>query len=257
MATTAPPKIFSPERRLAVRRRAKFLQTQPDAPHFLIDDMMEDVIDRLGFLRLSPQRALVIGAGTELLIQHLQAQGGDVTAVDPDGGFDEEMPFPFGGFDFIASLGTLDTVNDLPGALVHIRRALAPSGMMMASFLSAGSLPVLRDAMMAADGDRAAPRLHPTVDVRSGGQLLQRTGFANPVIDQRPVRVGYRSLSRLASDLRALGATNVLADPGPPLGKTALAKAGEMFAAAGTEGRTVETFEILTLSGWKPNTGPV
>jgi SAM-dependent methyltransferase len=251
MASPAPPLIFAPARRLAARRRMLMLQRAADAPRYLIDDMVEDVLDRLGFLRLAPRNALVIGDWTGRLAGALSAQGVVTASADPADGFDEERPFPGGGFDFIASLGTLDTVNDLPGALIHLRGALAPGGLMIASFPGAGSLPALRAAMLAADGERPAPRIHPQVDVRAGGQLLQRAGFADPVIDSRPLDVGFRSLARLVSDLRAQGLTGVLARQGPPPGKAALARARETFAAAGENGRTVERFEILTLSGWR------
>ena len=250
MASKTPPRIFSPSRRLAARRRMLSLQSLPDAPRYLIDDMIEDVLERLAFLRLTPASALVIGDYSGDLGRALAARDVTITTAEPALGLDEERPYPFGGFEFIASLGTLDTVNDLPGALHHLRAALAPGGMMIASFLSSGSLPVLREAMLAADGDRPAPRLHPVVDVRSGGQLLQRARFADPVIDQRPLKVSFRSLERLVADLRAQGLSNVLADPGPALGKTARKKAIQAFATAGEGGRVVECFEILTLSGW-------
>ena len=94
---------------------------------------------------------------------------------------------------------------------------------MIASFIGAGSLPALRAAMLVADGDRPAPRLHPQVDVRAGGQLLQRAGFADPVVDSRGLDVRFSSLERLVGDLRAQGLGNVLARSGPPLGKAALA----------------------------------
>ncbi|SFG04636.1 Methyltransferase domain-containing protein [Novosphingobium sp. CF614] len=250
----APPRIFSTARRIAARRRMLALQALPDAPRYLIADMVEDVLERLAFLRFEPASALVVGDYSGALGRALAARGGAVTEAEPAHGFDEEQPYPCGPFDFIASLGSLDTVNDLPGALVHIRRALAPGGMMIASFTSSGSLPVLRETMLAADAERPAPRLHPAVDVRAGGQLLQRALFADPVIDQRPLQVAFRGLDRLVGDLRAQGLANVLADPGPPLGKAALARARQAFAAAGTDGRTVERLEILTLSGWKPST---
>jgi SAM-dependent methyltransferase len=246
MAAQAPPRIFAPARRLAARRRMARLQQAGDAPAYLMADMVEDVLDRLSFLRIEPTKALVIGDWTGAL----DIAGAEVTRAEPAAGFDEEHPFPSSGFDFIASLGTLDTVNDLPGALIHLRSALAPGGLMIASFLGAGSLPQLRAAMLAADRDRPAPRIHPQVDVRAGGQLLQRAGFADPVIDSRPLDVGFRSLDRLVGDLRAQGLSNVLARPGPPLGKAALARAREAFAAAGEHGRTVERFEIVTLSAW-------
>ncbi len=227
------------------------LQQRADAPRYLIQDYAEDMLDRLSFLRFEPRRALVVGDWEGTLSAALGTAGVDVTQVEPACGFDEERPLTEGGFDLVASLGTLDTVNDLPGALIHIRAALTPGGMMIASFPSAGSLPVLRAAMFQADGDRPAPRVHPMVDVRAGGQLLQRTGFADPVIDSRPLDVGFRSFAGLIADLRAQGLGNVLADPGPPLGKAALARARRAFEDAGENGRTVERFEILTLSGWR------
>lgn len=251
MATKAPPRIFSPTRRLAMRRRMLRLQQQPDAPRYLIDDMVEDVLERLSFLRFEPRTALVVGDYSRTLAPQLRAQGVAVTETDPADGFAEDSPWPIENIDFIASLGTLDTVNDLPGAFVHARKALAPGGMLIASFVASGSLPVLREVMLAADGERPAPRLHPSVDVRAGAQLLQRTLYADPVADHRHVDVAFRSLERLAADLRAQALANVLADPGPALGKAAMARARQAFAAAGEGGRTVERFEIVTLSGWK------
>jgi SAM-dependent methyltransferase len=247
MSTTTAPVIFAPARRRALRQRMLTLQRQQDAPRYLIADMVDDVRDRLSFLRVEPRRALVIGDWTRTLT----FPDADLTSADPADGFDEEQPFPFAGFDFIASLGTLDTVNDLPGALIHLRNALAPGGLMIASFPGAGSLPGLRTAMFAADGERPAARIHPQIDVRAGGQLLQRTGFADPVIDCRSLDVSFRSLERLVGDLRAQGLANVLARPGPPLGKGALKRASDAFAAKQENGRTTERFEIITLSGWK------
>jgi SAM-dependent methyltransferase len=172
-----------------------------------------------------------------------------VTEAEPGGGFDEELPYPFEAFNFIASVATLDTANDLPGALIHIRNALAPGGRAVASFLGAGSLPVLRRVMLAADGERPAARFHPMVDVRAGAQLLQRAGWAEPVADSRTLGVAYRSLDRLVDDLRAQGLGNVLSRHAP-LTKAALERAREAFAAEADErGRVVESFEILTLSG--------
>lgn len=260
----APPVIFARARRLAQRARMRRLAQRPDAADYLAQDMVEDMLDRLSFLRHEPKTALVIGDTTGALAAALESQGVAVTRADPaplagEVAVDEEAPLPFGeGFDFLASLGTLDTVNDLPGALVHMRRALKPDGLAMMSFCAAGTLPALRAIMLEADGERPAPRLHPQVDVRAGGQLLQRAGFADPVIDARSLDVRYRSLARLVEDLRAQGLSNCLARPGAPLGKAALARAQDAFAkAADDQGRVTESFEILTLSGWaKPLRAP-
>ena len=222
------------------------LQQQPDAPRFVLDDMVEDVTERLAFLRHRPAKALVIGDWTGALARSL---GGDVTEAHPEDGFDLEVPYPFGGFDLVASLGVLDTANDLPGALIHIRNALAPGGLAIASFVGLGSLDRLREAMLAADGERPAGRMHPAVDVRAGGQLLQRVGWANPVVDGRSISVSYASLDRMVADLRAQGLGNVLASPAGAVGKAGLARARAAFL--GGEERVAERFEIITLSGWK------
>lgn len=223
------------------------LQRDPEAPRFVLDDMIEDVVERLGFLRHEPARALVIGDWSGELAAALRAQGSEVITAGEE--LDLEAPYPFAGFDLIASLGVLDTVNDLPGALIHIRQALAPGGLAIASFVGAGSLEHLRAAMLAADGERPAARMHPAVDVRAGGQLLQRVGWAKPVVDCHTIAASYASLDRLVADLRAQGLGNVLASAGPALGKAALERA--RLAFLGGSDRVTERFEILTLSGWR------
>lgn len=254
---SAPPQIFSPARRAAWRRRVAHAQTQPDAAHFVMDDMVEDVAERLAFLRHEPRRALVIGDYSGALARLLVAGGCHVTAANGAGTntadailLDEEAPLPMSGFDLVASLCSLDTVNDLPGALIHLRKAMAPGGLMLASFPGAGSLPRLRAIMLAADDDRPAGRIHPMVDVRAGAQLVQRAGFADPVADSRTLTVAWRSMERMVADLRAQGLGNALTRPAPPYGKAWLHSARAAFAEqADADGRVVETIELLTLSG--------
>lgn len=250
MNSPSPPTIFSHRRRAAVRARAEVQQGRPDAARYIAEDMVEDVLDRLDFLRHRPACALLAGSGIESLAARLRADGCEVLEATTD--FNEEQPYPFGGFELIASLGRLDTVNDLPGALIHLRHALAPGGLMIASFPGAGCLPVLRAAMLAADGERPAARTHPAVDVRAGGQLLQRAGFDRPVVDSRGLDVRFPSLARLVSDLREQGLTSTLASVAPVLTRSAYRRAAEAFAAcADADGRVTEHFEILTLSGWR------
>lgn len=245
-ARAAPPEVFSPRRRQASRRRARALQRLPGAARYILDDMVDDVIDRLGFIRHEAKRALVIGDWHGAMADYLRAQGAAVIAVEPSDGFAEDQPYPEAGFDLIVSLGTLDSVNDLPGALIHIRQALAPGGFAVASLVGAGSLAGLRAAMLEADGSRPAPRMHPMIDVRSGAQLLQRAGWHDPVADSRHIDVRFSNLASLIADLRSQGLTNVLARPGPHLTRT-----GRNRAAAAFDERRVERFELVTLSGWR------
>ena len=245
MEQPAPPVIFAPARRLAVRRRMLRSQQDAYAPRYLLDDMVADVIERIAFLRHTPRRVLAIGDLGEIGARLASAEC-EVTGLDPAARFEQEAPFPVAGFDTVISLGTLDTANDLPGALIHLRNVLAPGGLVLASLVGAGCLPHLRAAMLAADGDRPAPRLHPAVDVRGGGQLLQRAGWDDPVVDSRSLSVRYSALSSLVADLRAQGLSNCLARSGPPLTRAQRAIASAAFGIS-----TVETFEILTLTGWR------
>lgn len=249
MADRPPPRIFAPDRRRSAWRRAVQRGRSPDAARFVEEAIVEDMIERLDFMRQAPARSLVVGELGSDLADRLAATGEVVRAAPPT--FDEERPVAGGPFDLIANLGTLATVNDLPGALLHLRSALAPDGLLMASIVGAGSLAYLRRAMIAAEPDRAVPRMHPLIDTRSATALLERAGFRRFVVDSWPLSVGYRALDRLVGDLRDQGLGNQLARPGPPLSREALARARSAFLAdADEDGRIVERFEILTLTGW-------
>ncbi len=260
-AAPSPPRIFSSQRRLAARARMARLRGTGVAVSTVARELAADALDRLGFLNRDFAQALVIGDVTGAFAEGL-AGSDAVVRADPNPllgeALDEERPLTGGPYDLIVSLGLLDTVNDLPGALALMRRALAPDGLMLASFLGAGSLPGLRAAMLAGDGDRPAPRIHPQIDVRAAGQLMTRVGFASPVVDGWGFDVEFASLDQLVGDLRAQALGNVLADPGPPLGKAALARARNAFADkagsadSGSDALFRERFEVVTLSGWSP-----
>lgn len=248
MNTAAVPTIFAERRRVArALRSAQRLRSAAEPATFLLDDMAEDMIERLSFVRHTPARALLVGGCTARLAAHL-GQGGSEMVVDVAANPAE--PIAGGPYDFIGVIGQLDAVNDLPGALIHLRSALIPGGLVIASFIGGQSLPALRAAMLAAEPDRPAARLHPLVDARAAPALLQRAGWKDPVVDTHALAVRYSSLGRLVADLRDQGLGNALARPAAPLGKAALARARAAFAArADADGKTTETFEIVTLTG--------
>ncbi len=241
------PRIFSPRRRRAALQRLLSNQEPP----FLLKDMAEDIVDRLDFMQISPELALTSGDYSNELTRHLRNRGVQVDALDPLL-INEERPLPFAEYDLVVSMGLLDTLNDLPGALLHLRNAVAPAGLAFITFAGAGSLPVLRASILAAEAERPAARLHPMVDTRAAAELMQRAGFARQVVDSRSVKVRYSSLDRLVGDLRRNGMTNRLASVPPPMTRTMLTRLRESFDShAEEDGRVTETFEILTLTGWK------
>lgn len=168
-------------------------------------------------------------------------------------GDEDRLPFADGVFDLVVSAGVLDTVNDLPGALTLIRRALRPDGLFLGAFVGAGSLSGLRGALRTAESDRPAARLHPQIDVRSAGDLLMRAGFALPVADVETLNVGYRDIGRLLGDLRGMAATNILAERRGMTATTLAALAQAYAEGADDTGRIAERFEIIFLTGWSPD----
>ena len=242
------PTIFSERRRVArALRSARRRDFYDGAATFLLNEIGDDMVERLSFVRHDPKRALVIGPCPPALAAFLRTGGCDLTSsltVNP------AEPLADSGFDCIAVVSQLDAINDLPGALINLRNALTPGGLVIGSFIGGQSLPALRAAMLAAEPDRPAARIHPLVDARAAPQLLQRAAWKDPVVDTHTLTVRYSSLGRLVGDLRDQGLGNALAKPAPPLGKAALARAIAAFAArADADGKTPETFEIITLTG--------
>ena len=238
-------------------------------PHFAEHDflyraMLDELLDRLADVQRDLPEVLIIGCPDGSARAALEAKGKKVVCTDPgfaaaraqDGVQAEEdaLPFADDSFDLIIACGTLDSVNDLPGALILMRRILRPDGLLLAAFTGAGTLPRLRAALMAGEGDRPAQHIHPQVDVRAAGDLLSRAGFAMPVADSETLTVRYGDILRLMHDLRGMGAGNVLASHPPALCREALIRASQNFAtAADPDGRTAEEMAILYLSGWKPD----
>jgi len=255
------PDIF--DRRLRALRRDRMMDAFADHD-FLYRAMLEELLDRLADVRRDLPEALVVGCPDGGAKTALEKMGKQVACVDPGclaarraGGVqadEDALPFADDSFDLILACGTLDSVNDLPGALILMRRILRPDGLMLAAFAGAGSLPRLRAALMAGEGDRPGQHIHPQVDVRSAGDLLGRAGFAMPVADGDTLTVRYGDMIRLMHDLRGMGAGNALASRPPALRRDVLMRAMAHFAqAADSDGRTTEQICVIYLSGWKPD----
>jgi SAM-dependent methyltransferase len=172
---------------------------------------------------------------------------------------EEALPFADGSLDLVVSALALQFVNDLPGALAQIRRTLRPDGLLLAALIGGASLTELRQAFAQAESEiegGASPRVAPFADVRELGALLQRAGFALPVVDSDRLTVRYDTVFDLMRDLRRMGATNVLHERRrTPLRRATLARTADLYAQrfADPDGRLRASFEIVWLSGWAPH----
>jgi SAM-dependent methyltransferase len=171
----------------------------------------------------------------------------------------ERLPVAEGRLDLVVSLLALQTVNDLPGALIQMRQALKPDGLLVAALIGGDTLTELRQSLTIAESEvlgGASPRVAPFVDVRGLGALAQRAGLALPVVDLDRATVRYSDIFALVADLRAMGATNALeARSRTPLRREVLARAAALYAErfADPDGRLRATFDLVWLAGWAPH----
>jgi len=255
------------DRRLLRVRQRRARRLKPAT--FLLDNVAVDLGERLSAILRKFDVVVDLGTPSDAVRCVLAANKniGTVVAVGPngDGGrmhvtADEEaLPFAEGSLDLLVSALALQFVNDLPGALIQIRRALKPDGLLLAALIGGDSLIELRLAFAAAESEMeggASPRVAPFADIRELGGLLQRAGFALPVVDSERVTVRYDSALALMRDLRRMGATNILRERlRTPLKRGTLERVREIYADrfADADGRVRATFEIIWLSGWVPH----
>jgi SAM-dependent methyltransferase len=270
-----PPKIF--DRALAHRRldRAWARARRGDGADFLLARAADELGERLALVKRrftlaadfcspGPHAAAAlaergqVGFIVRLAPTSASVGGGDFLGAVADL---ERLPMADGRLDLAVSLLALQTVNDLPGALVQIRRALKPDGLLVAALIGGDTLTELRQSLTIAESEilgGASPRVAPFVDVGALGSLMQRAGLGLPVVDLDRTTVRYADIFALMGDLRAAGAANALeARSRSPLRRDVLMRAAAVYAErfSDPDGRLRATFDVLWLSGWAPHEG--
>jgi SAM-dependent methyltransferase len=257
------------DRTLVANRRRRALRQAPPGADFLLSRVTADMADRLAAVTRHFSIGVALGGGTAHLADMLRATGriGRVVRADglaADRGPDlvcheDALPFAPGSVDLIASALTLQTIDDLPGTLIQVRRALAPDGLFIAAIPGGDTLLELREAIAAAEIELTgglSPRVIPFMDVRDLGGLLQRAGLALPVTDSDRLTVRYDTMLDLVKDLRAMGATNPLSERSRrPTARALFLRAAEIYAErfSDPDGRLRATFQILSASAWAPS----
>lgn len=231
----------------------------------LVAQALARLTDRLDDVTRRFERALVLGAGADaaavLRARGVNAVTADLTAkLAPDfvASF-EALPFGAEKFDLVLAPWCLHWVNDLPGCLLQLRRALAPDGLFLANLPGLGTLAELRDALIGAEAaitGRVAPRISPFMELRDGAGLLQRAGFALPVGDAERIEVSYPDALALLRELRAMGESNAVRGRRSTLTRRqTLLRALSIYEQrhGGPNERIPATFEVIFLHGWAPH----
>jgi NADH dehydrogenase [ubiquinone] 1 alpha subcomplex assembly factor 5 len=260
------------DEQLVRRRRARAAKTI-DQHSFLLARVVDDFVDRISFIPRRFDLAVDVEASQGEVQKRFRdlPSVGAVASIEPVGsllarstglqvcGSLAALPIRDASVDLVTSVLSLQQVNDLPGALVQIRRALKPDGLFLGAMFGGATLTELRQAFLAAETEcegGASPRVAPFADVKDLGGLLQRAGFALPVTDIDTVDVAYASALHLMRDLRGMGLTNALVQRRRTfLRRRTLARVCEIYQErfARPDGRVRATFEIITLTGWAPH----
>ena len=271
----APPTVFD---RIAVRKNRTKAEKITGAKPTLFCTAHSQLLDRLLDVTRRFETALASGPGSRAIASDLrkihnlsQVTATIFTNPIPKDGIpagpsiatvvsDEEwVPFGAKTFDLIVSSLSLHLVNDLPGALVQLRRCLVPDGFFLATLFGGATLHELRTCLIEAETNLkggAAPRVSPLVDVRDAGNLLVRAGFALPVADIDSHVLKYDGLAALFNEIRAMGETNAVAERTRGLTTQRLFDEAEAIYKdrfCTSDGKLIATFDFITLTGWAPS----
>jgi SAM-dependent methyltransferase len=249
------PVLF--DRALLRARQGRALGLGPAT--FLLDRVAEDVAERLHAVLREFKNAADVGTPGGQVRDVLTRRVNQLARIELPDRESEPLSLAPESLDLVVSALALQFVNDLPGVLAQIRRALRPDGLLLAAMIGGDTLTELRQSFAAAEAEcesGVSPRVAPFADLRDVGALLQRAGFALPVTDVDRVVVRYDSAFALMADLRRMGATNILVDRRrSPTRRATLLRMAEIYGArfADADGRIRATFDVIWLSGWAPH----
>ena len=252
---TTAPILF--DRALLARRQHRAASLGPAS--FLLDRVGNDMVERLAAVMRDFKDVADIWTPGEGLQSWLRERVGSLMRIAPGNSARELLPLTAESLDLAVSALAFQFVNDLPGVLTQIRRALRPDGLLLAAMIGGDTLTELRQSFAAAEVEREggiSPRVAPFADLRDLGGLLQRAGLALPVTDVDRIVVRYETAFALMQDLRRMGATNILIERRrAPTRRTTLLRMAQIYGErfADPDGRIRATFDVIWLSAWAPH----
>ena len=252
---TTPNTIF--DSALLQQRLKRAIQRNVSGADFLLERTVQDLEDRLSTIERRFSRAVIVNPYTPSAALSLQQSGKAEAIISVDyqpKDSTEYLPLEPQSADLIISLLSLQFTNDTPGLMMQ-----KPDGLFLGCMAGAGTLGELRESLLQAESELTggvSPRVAPFADVRDGGALLQRAGFALPVTDIENVTVRYDNMFALMADIRAMGMANILTGRSrKPVSRRLFMRAAEIYAErfSDPDGRIRATFSFIWMSGWAPH----
>jgi SAM-dependent methyltransferase len=249
------PVLF--DRVLLRARRSRALGSGPAT--FLLDRVAEDMAERLHAVLREFKNAADVGSPSDQVHNALLERVDQLARIDLPDLESEPLPLQPESLDLILSALAFQFVNDLPGVLAQLRRALRPDGLLLAAMIGGDTLTELRQSFASAEAEcegGVSPRVAPFADLRDIGALLQRAGFALPVTDVDRIVVRYDDAFALMQDLRRMGSTNILVERRrTPTRRATMLRMAQIYRErfADADGRIRATFDVIWLSGWAPH----
>lgn len=243
-------------------RRRRALRRQRRAPQDWLGEQIAAALDdRLSLVNRQFERVLLIGARSSQMEAVLRQRAFNLDMLEPAGGSglsadEDQLDVEPASYDLIVWPGGMESVNDVPGTLLRTRLALKPDGLLLGAAVGDGSFPALRIAIRegtTVTGRPPAARMMPQLTLQAIGDLLQRVGFALPVVDVEQFSLRYRHIDGLIRDLRGAALTSILAGPVPVLSRAEWTAIASSFAAQTTDDATIETVRIVHFSAWVPD----
>lgn len=258
--------MFDPKRHLQSLARAKKSASEGD--DFLMTRTVEDMLERLSAINRTFDNAIALFGRTDSLANAMRANAQikntlRIEEAVHEGTADhvvigDDLKLKPNSADLVLAPFGLHWANDLPGMLIQLHQAIKPDGLLMAVLPGPDTLQELRNSLLTAESEvsgGAAMRVDPLTDIRDAGGLLQRAGYALPVVDRDDVTVRYDSPLNLIGDLRKMGANGQLNDRSPALNRDTIAKLLSIYSDryADPDGRVRATFSLISMSGWVPH----
>ncbi len=252
------PQIFNMSKRHAKLKRAQSRLNDTGRTSFIWDYIAAEFCERLSAITRQFHNVLITGPMIQYVNDFIEAGN---NAISKDAQIileayqsEDALRYKAEQFDAIITGGTLDSINDLPGALIQMRRFLKPDGLLLGSIFGSGSLSTLKSIMIFADDDAVRAHIHPQIDIRTMADLLVRAGFKLPVADRDNLIIRYSSLFDLVSDIRDLGLGNSLSTHTAIYNKASLYRALEKWTELQEEdGKVSEHCALIHFNGWAPS----